>query len=202
MKFDALYKACENADYLVIENLLEKGEDPDSKDHPEKPLIFACYNKDYDMVRLLLKFNASPNIRDNEGLYPLLVSFLEDDCESARLLLRAGAKQPSFLLRECIYYCRWDFAKLLLRYGADPNDYFVLMLTCSKNNQYMVEYLIRRGCHKNLNEALVIAIENDNYQITKTLLNHGATLEKRQLKRRLSEEAEQVQKLLLQYDCC
>jgi ankyrin repeat protein len=89
----ALVDAVRNKNHTAMENLLDSGVPVDGE--PQENLLrFAVSSYDLDAMRLLLLFGANSNAKDHAGLTPLYT-----------------ATEVVFL----------EGAKMLLKYGADPN---------------------------------------------------------------------------------
>lgn len=89
----ALVQALQKKSHSVMEQLLDRGVTPDSVQDMSL-LREAVLNRDAESVRLLLLFGADPNAADKNGFTPLF-----------------SAVELSFV----------DGAKMLVKYGADPN---------------------------------------------------------------------------------
>lgn len=89
----ALMQAVQKKSYSVMEQLLDRGVTPDSVTDINL-LREAVLNRDPESVRLLLLFGADPNAIDKHGFTPLF-----------------SATELGFV----------DGAKMLIKYGADPN---------------------------------------------------------------------------------
>lgn len=89
----ALMQAVQKKSYSVMEQLLDRGVTPDSVQDINL-LREAVLNRDAESVRLLLLFGADPNAIDKHGFSPLF-----------------SAAELGFV----------DGAKMLIKYGADPN---------------------------------------------------------------------------------
>lgn len=89
----ALVQAVQKKSYSAMEQLLDRGVTPDSVTELNL-LREAVLNRDAESVRLLLLFGADPNAIDKHGFTPLF-----------------SATELGFV----------DAAKMLVKYGADPN---------------------------------------------------------------------------------
>jgi ankyrin repeat protein len=93
---------------------------PHSLNEPGEEQLSALYGaagqaRDPEMTRLLLVAGANPN--DGESLYHSVGSM-----ECMRLLLEHGARPCSNTLANAIAHANLEAVRLLLAYGADPNE--------------------------------------------------------------------------------
>lgn len=95
--------------------LLENGAKPNCN-------IFLCRNN-IEMTKLFLKYGADPNCKLMNNNTSLTYTQSTNDLEMAELLLQNGAnpdhREEYPELYQSIAFGRWDFMKLLIRYGAN-----------------------------------------------------------------------------------
>jgi ankyrin repeat protein len=90
----SLISAVRGQKHKTIQDLLDRGASPDTM--PDAcVLVESILNRDTESVRLLLLFGARPDVLDGEGITPLLTAVDEECPEAAKLLLKYGA-DPNF----------------------------------------------------------------------------------------------------------
>ncbi|WYZ41405.1 hypothetical protein EsH8_V_000300 [Colletotrichum jinshuiense] len=89
----SLISAVQGKNHKLVEQLLDRGVSPDTG-VDQHVLVDAVLCQDHESVRLLLLFGADPNSADKDGITPLF----------------AAVEMNAV-----------DIAKMLLKYGADPN---------------------------------------------------------------------------------
>lgn len=127
------FKALENGNYEIIELLLQRGMDINTKEvYDNTPLFYAIENNDLKLVQLLIKYKADVN---------LLNDFID---KTSPLLL-------------AIYLNRIEITKLLIENGADINFQYELDLAStgyfsslyelanSHDDQVLADYLETKG---------------------------------------------------------
>jgi ankyrin repeat protein len=121
------------------------------------------------VVEELVKGGADVNMGSKTGFTPLMFAAQQDDVDSARILLKAGAKanevQPRSGMRPLMIASAMGHAKsvdLLLDNGADPN--------AVDANGYAALHRVVRDSDYGIN----LAAKDDILAITKSLLKHGA----------------------------
>lgn len=72
-KYAETHLAVMNKDYKKLENLLQKGANPDQVDQDEgwTPLMWAVAYRRLDFIKLLLKYDANPNVQSDYGTTPI-----------------------------------------------------------------------------------------------------------------------------------
>ena len=105
---------------------LQTGSDPNERDERGRtPLMVAAKHENRIAVRLLLEFGAQIDVKDATGSTPLLAA---SSLAMKEFLLEMGA-HPDFgrlggqtATAFFVSFGQRDIVKLLLRYGADPQE--------------------------------------------------------------------------------
>ncbi|KUI69387.1 Ankyrin repeat and KH domain-containing protein 1 [Cytospora mali] len=154
----ALAQAVQKKNHAIIEQLLDRGVAPDSIEEVSL-LLEAVINRDAEAIRLLLLFGAEPNTYDTHDVTPLF-----------------QATHMGFL----------EGAKMLVKYGADPNlaagpeNDTPLALAAVEGNLDLVHLFLTYGgdpgrIMANNNTVLVRAINRKTpRQVIELLLNYGS----------------------------
>ena len=126
---------------------------------PDLRLIEAVQQHDVAAIRKLLQERVDVNVRQPDGATALHWAIHRDDLETARLLVRAGA--------------RADAAN---DYGMTP-----LLLACTNGSAAAVDLLLEAGANPNLalpsgQTPLMTAAKTGNVGVVKTLIGRGAAV--------------------------
>ena len=188
--------ACYNGNIDIIKLLLSQDANPNIQDKEGRtPLIEACSRGIIDIVKLLLSQDANPNIQDKEGRTPLIEACYRDYFDIVKLLLSHGVdlniqdhQKRTGLWYACFSGCI-DIVKLLLEYGANPSELIaqvndgetLLIRACKKDDFETAKLLLEYGANPNEttefeNTALLCAFRNNNLELVKLLLSHGADI--------------------------
>ncbi|BDS08670.1 hypothetical protein NT6N_37100 [Oceaniferula spumae] len=144
-----LYEAVESEDVFMLGMLLSSGVPLSSWDGPEKDTLIAhsVRKANYDMSELFLRYGAKVNSSGSEGQHPLHMAI---------------AMRDAFLVN------------LLLNHGADTNKTFAvpaskefLAITKKESMQWFLKNERRLT-------PLMMATNNGDLEIIKSLLRHGA----------------------------
>ncbi len=127
MSWTNLHDAAFNGDVERVRKLLEKGENPNTKDkYGWTPLHIAASKGHVNVARLLLKHGANPNVQNEYGWTPLHIAAFWGHVDVTRLLLEHGANPNArdkggwTPLHDAASKGHVHVVKLLLEYGADP----------------------------------------------------------------------------------
>jgi ankyrin repeat protein len=195
---DRLIYACDKENIYAVEDLLERGANPNAKAITNKPISDPTYfgspttaleiavdNEHYTLIELLLRYGANPNggMDDLAGhvtnvkIMRLLLNYglkIQDD--TVPFLLSRDIKIARFMLQENGYSNKINF------FGEDEET--ALMIACDNYNLEMVEFLLNSGADPNIqNSSGVTALmiicefrEKRSPQIIKLLLDFGADI--------------------------
>lgn len=154
----ALVQAVQKKSHGVMEQLLDRGVTPDSVQEMNL-LREAVLNHDAESVRILLLFGADPNATDKHGFTPLF-----------------SATELGFV----------DGAKMLIKYGADPNlsagpeSDTPLALSVLESKMELVQLFLTYGGDPNRvmangNTVLIRAIDRKTpKRLIELVLNYGS----------------------------
>jgi len=145
----------------------------------EAQLIAAIQDQKQDVIEKLLKKPLYVNANNGEAL---LNAVIAGDSKLVQTLVEKGA-DPNLsdgrILEFAIENNHADIAGFLLDHSADPNAH-ALYYAVAKGNIPLIEKLILKGADINYNAyvgagtALIRAAEDNQLEIVKLLLDHGA----------------------------
>ena len=192
-----LILACKHGDATLVGRLLASGVDVgvsgtklEHSDHipyeVATPLHAACANGHFSVVRLLVDHGADIEKTNESSATPLIAAVRANNLPVVRLLLDAGADVNHALdvtaLSEAAEKCELEIVEELLSAGAIICDLSTkenaLARACRSRHHIVAELLLAnlRGnkyeveiCH----EALSAAIESDEREMVRLLLEHG-----------------------------
>ena len=150
----------------------------------------AVISEDVDRLNSILPLKPDLNRRYEDGLTLLWYAAVKDRSDIGAILLKAGAnpgiadKSGNTLMKYLIEMRRFEFARLLKRYGAvlRPNEGIDLLKTgLIIGDSQLVQVLVELGVNINLKfedglSALWIAVFNNNADMLKVLVSAGANL--------------------------
>ncbi|WJX90213.1 RAC-alpha serine/threonine-protein kinase [Trifolium repens] len=153
--------AAARGDDLLLQQLLKRGLDPNESDNNGRTAlhIAACKGKE-NCVLLLLDYGANPNIRDSDGNVALWEAILGEHESVIKILVENGATLQSGDIGQ--YACsaveqnNLNLLQAIMRYGGD-----ITLPNTSVGTT-----------------ALHVAVSEDNAEIVKFLLDHGANMDK------------------------
>jgi ankyrin repeat protein len=130
-------------------------------------LQYAVMNNDYPMVELLI--NAGVPSTDN--VIATGIEF-EKNPEIIKLTIRNTDPSDMYIaLGVAVYMEKVEYIKLLLDAGANPSSAVSLAISEDKFN--MLQFLVNNGATVSDNYSLSRALEKDDLQLVKYLLNHN-----------------------------
>lgn len=176
-----LIKAIEEDDVATVEQLLEKGVDPNRPTEdsswldsfveytPRRPISVACDKGNIEIIRLLIDYGATAEEIEGYGWSPLretLFRFDPDDVEVVKLLLANGAEPDAPEVDELPAFV----AAQMLPWASDPDT-----------SKYIREY--DEATAKGITEIVIILLGDTSIDDTKyssmdrTLLIHAVVNE-------------------------
>lgn len=154
--------AAEGGRTAVIKVLLERGADPNCRDHINRThLLYAARQSDIARVKALPESGADPNCRDRMNQTPLLYAMRQNDKAMAKALLERGADpncRDNDINWTPLLYAMLkndiEIANVLLERGADPNcidriNQTPLLYAIRKNDIAMAKALLEKGADPN-----------------------------------------------------
>jgi ankyrin repeat protein len=162
----------------------------DARYWDDKVLVAAASSGHLELVRWLLSVKFDPNL--DEGA-PLIEAAKNEDPELISLLLDSGAEMQDKALATACWYGNVGVVRLFLDRGADVNvdivddmDLFTveetLLMIAVQNNWFeLVKLLLDNGAdvHAQDDDALLQAVHNHNIPIARLLLDNGADVSAR-----------------------
>lgn len=193
----ALQQASWYGSVQVVQLLLELGADVNVQDSHDKmtPLHESASRNHFDIVRLLLQYGANPNHQGNhERKTPLHLAVEQQNQRIVRVLLKHGRADPNRMARKLKNEwtalddaCRCGavtIARLLLKYGADPNiqprftGQTALHQAALKGHEVVVQLLLDRGARLTVRNQqgktpMDVACENEQLGAIFVLFQNG-----------------------------
>ncbi|KAJ9297660.1 hypothetical protein DTO271G3_4435 [Paecilomyces variotii] len=200
MRTTALHRALLFGKMECVRMLLKAGADPNLIMDGETPLHIACSTRSsLDAVRLLLQFGAHVNPAQNSArLTPLQLAVQAGEPDLVQLLLDSKANPNSFttssegsaLQIACSDSRNAKIVELLIAAGADIDsrpgyqrdkrnpDYLGDSDTESESDDDLGESLFSNSVlvPPSFKPAILIAAENDNWEVVQLLLEEGAAV--------------------------
>ncbi len=180
--------AATNGHLEVVKELIKAGANPNAEEYSWSPLIASIAGKHTDITRELIDAGAEVNIYEQEGATPLMYAVRQNDIETVGILIAEGANvnTKDFYGKTALMQATdEEIQNLLIERGADRSDilYFPLLNACKENDTFKIIQLIEDGANANVKNyedgktALIYAVEQNNTEIAKLLLDHGAKLD-------------------------
>lgn len=164
----ALTEAVKSRDGEIVKLLLNAGVDVDARS-----FCFAAGLGNRKMVKDFLKAGANPNMKAKHGETPLSMAVLSGKVNMVKLLLRAGAEPDQEMLLKASEKGYIKTAKMLINAGIDPNcsneDDDTPLIVAVENDRYnMVKLLLSCGAHPS-KSAIGIALDDENHRIVELI---------------------------------
>ncbi|EAW25210.1 Ankyrin repeat protein [Aspergillus fischeri NRRL 181] len=199
MRTTALHRATENNDAECARMLLEAGADPNLAVDWETPLHTACLMSEaLDIVDLLLQFGAHVNpLQDCAEPTPLQLAVENRKPGLVQLLLDNKANPDSFITSKsgaplqmaCRDSANAEMVELLIAAGANI-DFRTTYRCDNRNSDYLGDgdadsdseydsFYCIEGCicvPDSFKPAILIAAENENWEVVQLLLEEGAAI--------------------------
>lgn len=159
-----LHTACNQADYIAVQDLLFRGEDVNARtSHRETPLHFvasvepAGHSTLSDIARALIRSGANVHAENEQGQTPLHLASISGNAFLAQVLIEAGAKvsykdkKGRTPLHRALKYRKNQMISLLCRNKADldekdRNGKSCLQLASDSNNTVILTQALRNAC--------------------------------------------------------
>lgn len=166
--------------------LLDHGANPNGAPGATNPMTILAMNNSIEQMQELLDRGADINIRNEKGHTPLLsvcISFVSQwipqiKDETIHFLCQRGAdvhgkdESGHTALQICLYKNEPRYAQILLQYGAEMPRYGLWAAIDSLHKE-TIQFFISHGIPLP-DDALLVAIENNNACEVKVLLDCGA----------------------------
>jgi ankyrin repeat protein/nucleoside phosphorylase len=189
-----LPEAAREGQYSKVQQMLQNGVHPDSKDSDgNASLFYAAKRGDVDVARILLEKGANPDLKGADGVTPLWTAVYHQHHIVARLLLKKtmklngkGAADQSALCWAA-YNGHVERVRMLLDRGLDPDSrdqWGVTPLWWAANNGHFdtVKLLLERKADVDLpnpdGRAPLIMAATQGFESVVRLLLEGGAIEK------------------------
>jgi ankyrin repeat protein len=189
----ALLHAAKGANIEVVEDLLQKGTNPNAARNQDgnTALIYAASSGNTATVKSLIKYKADRNATNKFGDTSLMIATENGNTDNIKLLLtkanvNAMNQDGDTALTLAIKYGTTDAINLLLKEGADCIDVdkrvsdAILMKVVAQDKTESIEPLIKAGAYFPRAEgefgALHLAVIRKNTEAVGILLKNGANI--------------------------
>ena len=187
----ALHIGSQMEHHQCVDLLLQAKANPDIQDsNGVTALYIGSQNGHHQCVDLLLQAKANPDIQDNNGATAMYIGSQMGNHQCVDLLLQAKAnpdihtKDGATPLHCAVFFNHHQLVSMLLEHNANPNYSALgvgcpLAFACNCANVSIVSLLLRYGALVDMPgvpSPLVAAVDKDNYDIAKSLINAGANV--------------------------
>jgi ankyrin repeat protein len=163
-----LIVACHNGNPEIVELLLSRGARiTQLGEYGQTPLMNAIFSKTDSVMRIvkrLVEGGADIDPADKKGTTALCYAVVYNNMEAFDFLLEKGAKPDNSAFITAVSNGTTEMVTKLLERGADPNI---------RLSQGMGINTLLTGDQKS---ALRLAVEAENVELVKTLIDHGADI--------------------------
>ena len=189
--------AAQTGDCSVVKALITNGASVHVKSvDSETPLIFAAMNGHTEVVECLISHGANVNIADESGHTPLMCCCQNGYLDIVKVLVKNRAllclkdRNSLSALFYAVQHDHSEIVELLLQTGYAHVDTFdgkqrtSLFLCCCREYIETARVLLDHNAdidgqeNKHRKTALMAAVESNNFEMVKFLVERGASLEK------------------------
>lgn len=184
--YDTVYNGG-SAGLETAQKLIEAGADVNSQDEDGwTPLHLSVNSNKTEMAGFLLKAGADPNILNNIGLSPLYISLVNSSIRCAELmLLHSGDIKKEIVPALMQHAIRAGDKEMVCKLASEWDNWaepaykskYPLFKAAQKRDICMIRLLLELGAGTTADEftdALAIATINQDIDIVRILLEHGA----------------------------
>lgn len=200
-----ILKKIERRELGTIEELLEKGMDPNLHVGGEPLLIIATKRGDLELVKLLIKYKANTDIKIMSVTTPFFIALQDGKMEIAKELYENGAdieNPDGDGTSDLMYFAdeeNFQAVKFLLSCGADINfedkyGYSALSLVVKNERLEMAEFLIENGAEVNTKRSMVewVLENDDSEEIIEFFKKHKNKLNEKNKKKLKSHRMKEI----------
>ena len=186
--YEDLLRAAELGDVKGIDQLLNRGADPNTADAKGNTLLMIAAREGHkDVVWTLVRRKANPNRRNQHGDTALMMASLRGDREIGRMLIEFGGAEVKHSGWAPIHYAAFhdkpDMIRYLISKGADkdalaPNGYTALMMAARSGHTDAAKALLFEDVDINVRSpdgatALRIARQRKHSELAELLVRAG-----------------------------
>ena len=143
----------------------------------------ACEHGNLSIIKTLIRYGASVNDEDVDGNTPLSLAVLHGHASIMSALVSEFGCDPNdgVSLHTACKHGNLSMVKTLIKHGARPNVHgnTPLSLALYKNTHFVLALVSELGCDPNDGVSLHIACKHGNLNTIKTLIDHGARVNDR-----------------------
>ncbi len=187
--YDDLMQASQRGDRETVEQLLNRGVDPDTSDREGNTLLMvAARDGRVEVIELLIARRARVSLQNSVGDTALLMAALKGHLPAVQRLVAAGAPLEAANGWTPLTYAAFEgraaVARYLLDQGADvdapaPNGHSALMLAARNGHLEVVQALLADGADTEIRTAdgqtaLELALSTGNTEIAQLIRNARA----------------------------
>ena len=206
-----MLEACRANRLDVVKYLISKNIDVDSKNYINRTALhFACIGENYnkkkispELIKILVDAGANINAQDEKGNTPLLyaiknnasienINYLIDKAANVKL---ANEINETVLHNDYLYKKNnFPLLKKVVDKGIDvktktKNSETALLYAIDNNNLEAIKYLLEKGAEKLQNKHIEHAIKTKNIELVKLLTSKGDNINFKQLNTNIAVES-------------